>query len=65
MLLFEYCRIKVKKDLKIVSIKATIKLNQNNLLRKVIIFFIRISLAVPFVEYVIDYLVRILLAILS
>ena len=65
MLLFEYCRIKVKKDLKIVSIRATIKLNQNNLLRKVIIFFIRISLAVPFVEYVIDYLVRILLAILS
>lgn len=65
MLLFEYCRIKVKKDLKIVSIKATIKLNQNNLLRKVIIFFIRISPAVPFVEYVIDYLVRILVAILS
>lgn len=65
MLLFEYCKIKVKKDLKIVSSRVTIELKQSYLLRKAIGFFIRISLALSFVEYVMDSLERNLRDILS
>ena len=67
MLPFEYTRIEVKENLKIVSSKSKTTIEAETIISvKKSSDLFRIPLTLSFlVEYVIDYLVRILVAILS